>query len=293
MNDPDEGPAARLDASESERPRRLPARTAGDTPWRPSRPGASVALPPEGKGSVQAGRAPAWPWRRRGKGSRRWRATFFALAMTGIVVGVAWALLGSKLLVVRSIAVTGTHLVPASSVLAVAGVQTGTPMVRVDTAQVERRVDAIRQVQSVQVIKSWPDRIVIQVRERTSSLAVAMPGGGFDLVDPSGVVVRWSASKPWWLPRYTAGTAVAALRGDPSVALASSVLRELPSGLRSSVASVSVPDGQVTMVLDSGDTIVWGGADRAGAKAQVLAILMRTHARYYDVSAPGIAMTKT
>jgi cell division protein FtsQ len=148
-------------------------------------------------------------------------------------------------------------------------------------------------VQSVQVIKSWPDRIVIQVRERTSSLAVAMPGGGFDLVDPSGVVVRWSASKPWWLPRYTAGTAVAALRGDPSVALASSVLRELPSGLRSSVASVSVPDGQVTMVLDSGDTIVWGGADRAGAKAQVLAILMRTHARYYDVSAPGIAMTKT
>jgi cell division protein FtsQ len=178
----------------------------------------------------------------------------------------------------------------------VAGVQTGTPMVRVDAAQIEQRVDAIRQVQSVQVIKSWPDRIVIQVRERTSSLAVAMPGGGYDLVDPSGVVVRWSSSRPWWLPRYalgTAVTAVTALRGDPSVALASSVLRELPSRLRSSVVSVSVPGGQVTMVLDSGATIVWGGTDRADAKAQVLAILMRTHARYYDVSAPGVAMTKT
>jgi cell division protein FtsQ len=123
-----------------------------------------------------------------------------------------------------------------------------------------------------------------------------MPGGGYDLVDPSGVVVRWSSSRPWWLPRYalgTAVTAVTALRGDPSVALASSVLRELPSRLRSSVVSVSVPGGQVTMVLDSGATIVWGGTDRADAKAQVLAILMRTHARYYDVSAPGVAMTKT
>lgn len=235
------------------------------------------------------------PTRRPPPGARRaWRAAFFGLAMAGIVAGVAWALLGSKLLVVRSVVVTGTHLVPSASVLAVAGVQPGMPMVRVDAAQVAARVDAIRQVQSTQVVKSWPDRVVIEVRERTSALAVAVPGG-FDLVDASGVVVRWSASRPHWLPRYVSGSTmatVAALRGDPSVGLAAAVLAELPASLRSSVASVSVPDGQVTVVLADGETVVWGDTSAPGPKAQVLAILMRTGARYYDVSAPGMAMTK-
>ena len=225
--------------------------------------------------------------------SRKWRAAFFGLAMAGIVAGVAWALLGSKLLVVRSVVVTGTHLVPPSTVLTVAGVQPGTPMVRVNAAQVQARVDGIQQVQSVQVVKSWPDRVVIEVTERTAAVAVAAPSGGFDLVDPSGVVVRWVASRPWRLPRFLSATPVPGLRADPSVSQAAAVLHELPSSLRSSVVSVSVPDGQVTVVLKSGVTVVWGDASGASVKAQVLAILMRTHARYYDVSGPGVAVTKT
>ncbi len=219
------------------------------------------------------------------------RAAFFGLAMAGIVVGVAWALLGSKLLVVRSVVVTGTHLVAPSAVLALADVQPGTPMVRVNAAEVEARVESIQQVQSVQVVKSWPDRVVIEVRERTAVLAVAV-SPGFDLIDPAGVVVRWAAARPGRMPLYQSGSAVPALRGDPSVSLAAAVLSELPSSLRSSVHSVSVPDDQVRLVLDGGIAVVWGGADRASAKARVLAILMGTRARYYDVSAPGMAMTK-
>jgi hypothetical protein len=38
-------------------------------------------------------------------------------------------------------------------------------------------------------------------------------------------------------------------------------------------------------------TIVWGGADDAAAKAEELAALMPTHARYYDVSSPTTAVT--
>jgi len=230
--------------------------------------------------------------RRRGN-ARKYRAAFFGLAMAGIVAGVAWALLGSKLLVVRSVVVTGTHLVPQAAVLSVAGVQPGTPMVRVNAAQIQARVDGIRQVQSVQVVKSWPDRVVIEVTERTAAVAVAAPGGGFDLVDPSGVVVRWVASRPWRLPRFESATPIAGLRGDPSVSQAAAVLRVLPSSVRSSVTSVSVTDAQVSVVLNSGVTVVWGDASGATVKAQVLAILMRTHARFYDVSGPGVAVTKT
>ncbi len=102
------------------------------------------------------------PRRRRTPG-RFWRAAFFALALAGLVAVVAWALLGSRLLVVRSVVVTGTRLVPRSEVLAVAGVQPGTPLIRVNAGQVEARVETIRQVQSAQVTRDWPDRVVIVV----------------------------------------------------------------------------------------------------------------------------------
>jgi hypothetical protein len=38
--------------------------------------------------------------------------------------------------------------------------------------------------------------------------------------------------------------------------------------------------------------VVWGGPDRAEVKAHELAILMRDPARYFDVSAPGTAVTR-
>ena len=117
-------------------------------------------------------------------------AVLLVLAAMGIAGGVAWALLDSSLLAVRSVVVTGTRLVPESEVLAVAGVRPGTPLIRVSTAQVAARVLTIRQVLGVQVTKSWPDRVVIAVRERTSALAVALPSGGFDLIDANGVVVQ-------------------------------------------------------------------------------------------------------
>jgi hypothetical protein len=38
-------------------------------------------------------------------------------------------------------------------------------------------------------------------------------------------------------------------------------------------------------------TIVWGGTGEPAAKSRELAILMRGHARYYDVSDPRTAVT--
>jgi cell division protein FtsQ len=223
---------------------------------------------------------------------RRWRALLAVLVLAGIAGGAAWALLGSRLLAVRAVVITGTHLVTRAEVLKVAGIRLGTPLIRVNTGQIAARIVTIAQVQSVLVTTSWPDRVVIAVHERTPALAVAAPGGGFDLVDPYGVTVRWAAHKPSRLPVYLTTAAVAALRGDPDVAAAAAVLRELPARLRRSVASISAPSpDQVTLQLSSGVTVLWGSADDASAKAKELALLMPTHAHYYDVSAPGTVMT--
>jgi cell division protein FtsQ len=196
--------------------------------------------------------------------------------------------------------VTGTHLVPRSEVLAVAGVEPGTPLIRVNTAQVAARIDTIRQVRSALVSRSWPDRVVIVVRERTVALAVAAPmkgdgevGGGYDLVDAEGVVVQWRASRPADLPLYPTAAPVTSLRGDPDLAAAAAVLGELPAWLRHSVASVTAPEpDQVTLRLAGGITVLWGGADRAAAKATELAVLMQAHMHYYDVSAQGSVLTR-
>jgi cell division protein FtsQ len=224
--------------------------------------------------------------------SRRWLAVLLPLAALAVAGGVAWALLGSGLFAVRSVVVTGTHLVPDSEVLAVAGVRPGTPLIRVNTAQIAGRVLRIRQVQGVVVTKTWPDRVTIAVRERTPALAVSVAGGGFDLIDADGVIVQWVATRPSRLPLYAAATDASSLQGDPDVSASAAVLRELPRSIRPSVVSVTAPSpDQVTLRLASGVTIVWGGPDDAAAKARELAILMPTGARYYDVSGSATAVT--
>jgi cell division protein FtsQ len=218
---------------------------------------------------------------------------FFALALAGLAGFAAWALLGSQLLAVRSVVVSGTRLVPASEVLSIAGVEQGTPLIRVNTGQVAARVDTIRQVRSAQVTRSWPDRVVIVVQERTPAVAVPAPGGGFDLVDGTGVIVLWAAARPADLPLYPATAPVTLLSGDPDLGAAVAVLGELPARLRRSVESVTAPSpDQVTLQLAGGITIVWGGTGQASAKSEELTVLMRTHSHYYDVSAQGTVVIK-
>jgi cell division protein FtsQ len=234
--------------------------------------------------------------RRRGRSAwqrRSWRLTFFALSLAGVAALAVWALFGSRLLVVRSVVITGTKLVPRSEVLAAAGVEPGRPLIEVNARQVASRIDAIRQVRSAQVTRSWPGRLVIVVQERTPAVAVTAPGGGWDMVDADGVIVRWATSHPASLPVYTATVPVTSLRGDPDLSAAAAVLAGLPAQLKGSVESVTAPSpDQVTFQLSGGITVVWGGADRTVAKAQELTALERTGSHYYDVSAAGVLVTK-
>jgi cell division protein FtsQ len=190
----------------------------------------------------------------------RWRAAFFVLAGVGIVAGVVWALFGSRLLVVRSVTVTGEHLVTSAQVIAAADVPLGTSLVNVDTGLVARRVEGIRQVASVTVSKDWPDHLSITVRERVPVVAVRMAGGGYDL----------------------------------GLATAAAVLAELSPALSKQVAEVGAPGtaNQVLLGLRDGKTVLWGGTDYAAQKNRELAVLLGGAAHYIDVSAPGTVVTK-
>jgi cell division protein FtsQ len=249
-----------------------------------------------GAGTVSVGGSPDRPVAAGTGGRRRqpWRAAFFALAAVAILGGAAWALLGSRFFVVRNVAVTGTHLVPAAEVRSAAAIPLGIPLIRVNGAAVARRVDRIPQVQSVHVSQDWPSGVTISVTERRPALAVANDGG-YQLIDRHGVAIESVPRPPEGVPRLILppGTAsLAPLRGSPAVYAAAQVVQELPRWIARTLAAVQAPSAtEVTLRLDHGITIVWGGTDRAAVKARELSVLMRTHARTYDVSSPGTAVT--
>jgi cell division protein FtsQ len=223
-----------------------------------------------------------------GRRPNRWKAGFFALAVAGMIAAASWAVLGSKFLVVRSVVVTGTHLVPKSQVLAAAGIPEGLPLVRVNTGVSARRIERITQVQSATVSRDWPDRIVITVVERKPVLAVPA-GRAFDLIDPTGVIVESVPSRPKGIPQFVPS---GPLLHSADVAAAASVLRSLPASLDRQVKAVTVPSvDAVTLELADGSWVDWGTAGQTAQKSHVLAILMHTRAHYYDVSAPGTAVT--
>jgi cell division protein FtsQ len=222
------------------------------------------------------------------RGPSPWRTAFFGLAAAGLIGILAWVLLGSRLLVVRSVAVTGTDLVPASQVLAAADVPTGEPLMRVNTGGVAGRVERIPQVRSATVSRAWPDRLVITVVERKPALAIPA-GSGYDLVDQTGVILQNVSQRPTGLPRFVP---VGALPGNPGLRAAASVVRSLPSNVTRRVKSVTAPTADsVTLYLTGGVTVDWGSTGLTAQKDRVLTILLHTHAHYYDVSAPGTAVT--
>jgi cell division protein FtsQ len=206
-----------------------------------------------------------------------------------IVAGAAWALLGSKFLVVRSVEVTGPPAVSRTEVIADAGIRLGTPLIRINTAAVARQVERITLVQSAQVRRAWPDKIVISVVERKAVFVMAS-GRGYQEVDRFGVILRRVGAQPRGMP--VLDTSGSALRGSPAVLAAAAVLHELPARLARSVRAIDAASATaVTLRLYGRITVVWGGTGQPAVKARELAILMRGHARYYDVSDPQTAVT--
>ncbi|MGO9077716.1 MAG: cell division protein FtsQ/DivIB [Streptosporangiaceae bacterium] len=221
---------------------------------------------------------------------RRWKLAFFIVALVAIVGGAAWLLLGSSLLVVRSVAVTGARPALREQVLRAAGIATGTPLIKVNTAQAARQVEQLTLVQSAQVRRDWPDGVTITVRPRTAVFAVAS-GGQYEVVDRFGVVLWSAAARPAGPPLLRA-LPPGPLRGSAEVRAAAGVLRALPGTLRRRLTAVSAPAaGQVALRLRGGVTINWGSPADQAAKAAELRILMRRRATYYDVSDPASAVT--
>lgn len=204
------------------------------------------------------------------------RPLLIGFAIIAVIVFLGWLVFGSVFLSVQKVAVSGESRLSAASVKRAAQVPVNKPMVLLDVTAIRHRVEALPQVRSVTVERSWPNTVDITVVERKPVAVVKQNGKPLALVDPTGVLIANVSAVP-------AGMSVLALSspgpGDLSTRAALGVVVALPASLRATVAEIQAPTpASVTLKLASGITVVWGDATNSRRKAQALKALLHNQA---------------
>lgn len=220
--------------------------------------------------------------RRRIRAAAPWGAGAAVVFLLGALFFVATQ---TSLMGVSLIRVTGVSILDPDAVRAAARIPAGTPLARVDTALVARRVSALPPVATVDVGRSWPNTLTIAIVERTP-VAVVQQERQFGLVDRSGVVYLTVADRPDGLPLLQ----VAAPGPDnPETQAALQVLRDLTAPLREQLEKLVVEaPARIRLELTKGRTIVWGDASQGDLKARVATALLARKGTQIDVSAPDV-----
>jgi cell division protein FtsQ len=202
---------------------------------------------------------------------------------------LGWVLLVSTWLAVAEVTVAGTSRLTPEQVAAAAAVRDGVPLARLDADAVEARVRALPPVADVEVVRSWPSTLHLEVVERQPVAAHAGPEG-IRLLDATGVAFAPVAEVPDGMVRIEVDTPLA---GDPATTAALAVATALPTELREQVASVTATSATaVELRLEDGRTVVWGSPADSVTKAAAVRALLPMEGTVFDVSAPGVAVRR-
>jgi cell division protein FtsQ len=266
-----------------------------------SRSGTTTRDRSRGSGPApQSGRraeAPAVRRRRDSPRDRRRRLLVRAGLGVAALGLLAWLVWGSPVFAVSTVQVDGAGSLTAEEVVEVAGITQGTPLLRVDVDAAEARVARLPQVASVEVTRGWPRSVVVTVVERVP-VAVVGQAGTRSLVDADGVLFETVTGTP---PAGAVPLDVAAPGPDDRATRAAlAALVALPREVRADVAAASATTAEdVTLTLTDGTTVLWGSAEHAGDKADVLVALLGQlesgalePAGTIDVSAPSAVVLR-
>ena len=222
--------------------------------------------------------------------SRRLRRVGGGLLLAAPVCGLGWVLWSSTWFAVDRVQVLGHGRVTASEVQQAAAVAPGSPLARVDTGAVERRIGRLAPVASVEVTRSWPGTLRVEVTERAPVAGVVV-GSGVQMVDASGVLFGQERSLPAGVVRLQVP---APGPDDPTTRAALAVHRDLPAPLRERVAVVraSTPSS-VELLTADGKQVVWGSPGGTATKGAAALVLLRTDSQVVDVSAPGVVVRRS
>lgn len=204
-----------------------------------------------------------------------------AVALAAIFFGIAWA---TPVFALKDVRVSGTSVLDPAEVAAAADAYRERSILRADLEAIAAEVASLPAVKSVDVSRSWPTGIRIEVTERDPYLAVPSGEETFLMVDSEGVVFDEVAEIPasiWNVQLDTPGP------GDPATEETIAALQELPSDLADKVERVETPSAAaVTLYLEDGRTVTWGDGSQSEEKSRVALRLLESGYEHVDVSAP-------
>lgn len=202
---------------------------------------------------------------------RRLRLLVAGAVVVVLLLVLTWVVVVSSLFGVRSVQVHGAHTLTDAQVEAAAHVGNGTPLVRLDTAAITRRVETLPDVASAQVSTSFPSTVVVTITERIA-VGYLRSGGKDLLVDRTGQAYHPVATAPSTLPKLVVPVGAASRTARTAVA---QVAAALPASLRPDVRSIDALDpSAITLVLSKGRIAQWGSASRSVEKGRILPVLL-------------------
>jgi cell division protein FtsQ len=235
-------------------------------------------------------------------GARRRRRRTIPLLAAAVVLTAAstWLLYGSSWLRATTVKVSGTRVLTPAQVRAAADVPLGEPLVSVDTDALANRVRTkLRRVDSVDVSRSWPHTVILNVTERTPSVLLPGSDGTFTEVDDEGVRYATVTTAPKGVPLLTvtpdrSATPSTRFFGRERLLRAGAeVAEDLPSAVRANARIIRVAGyDSITVTLTDGRTVTWGSPEQGARKATALTALLNAtkgakETANYDISAPS------
>ena len=221
---------------------------------------------------------------------RPWLLAAWLAGALALLLGGAWLVELSPFLVARSVRVEGVSPATVTTITRRAAAPMGTPLARVDTAAIARRVLAMGTLAEVTVGRSWPSTIVITASPRVPVLAVKNTEGQLQVVDAQGVAYATVSAPPKGVPLINT---VENPPSKDSLRAGITVLQALSKVQRGRVTNVTVSGANMVTLQLGAVTVAWGGASEPELKVKVMTALLRQkRVGTIDVSAPRSPVTR-
>jgi cell division protein FtsQ len=231
---------------------------------------------------------------KREAGRKRLRAMLIVLCIV-LTLGTAYLIVESPMLDVDHVRITGlTHLQPAD-VQRAAGVDLGSPLLRVETGKVQARVEQLPWVEHSDVSLRVPGTLRIAIQERVPVAYARRDPSHAVLLDATGLVLANFDTRIDGLIEIRGMRRVPAIGRRLAPANAPGVVARLPQGLAARVGAVDIARG-VTLVLSSGGEVRLCTPEDVTAKGAaaeaVMAQLGDQRFTYIDVCVPSAPVSR-
>lgn len=203
-----------------------------------------------------------------------------------VVVGVF-----TPIMAVKEIQLQGVQSVNTDELQTALSRFEGVPLALVSDQDVHRAIEPFPLVQRYSIERIPPHTLVVRIEERAAVIALEREGG-FDLLDPAGVLLGRVAERPVGVPL---GSPELTDTASPAFLAASNIVRDMPEDLRQQLVTVQASNAQdVSFELTNGTQVFWGESKDTQRKSVVLRSMLASIGApgLIDVSAPEAPVFK-